>query len=250
MNIYIDIETVPIFREYDKIYAQMRELRDEKYTKEVRWWDYDRDEHWRWKAAFFPEFGKIVCISLWLENDDGTLRTTSLTGDEDEILATFMTMMHKIKKDPVYVWHNIINYDLPFITKRALKRNIPLHPSLYSIGKKPREIQHQDTMLLYKFGGSTSTSLAVICDHLGIHSPKDDIDGSEVAKVFYETWDIDRIARYCENDVIATHALYKRLMSCTWDETQAFETLKNIQDRKLNTPLSQEADNSELENKI
>jgi len=47
-------------------------------------------------------------------------------------------------------------------------------------------------------------------EYFGIPSPKDDIDGSEVAKVFYEENDIDRIARYCEKDVLATAQLFLR----------------------------------------
>nr|MBP8066319.1 3'-5' exonuclease [Flavobacterium sp.] len=43
---------------------------------------------------------------------------------------------------------------------------------------------------------------------LGIPSPKDDIDGSEVGKVFYIDKDIDRIITYCEKDVIAVAQVF------------------------------------------
>jgi hypothetical protein len=46
---------------------------------------------------------------------------------------------------------------------------------------------------------------------LGVPSPKDDIDGSEVAKVFYKDNDIDRIATYCEKDVIAVAQIILKL---------------------------------------
>ena len=46
---------------------------------------------------------------------------------------------------------------------------------------------------------------------LGIPSPKDDIDGSEVAHVFYIENDIDRIIQYCEKDVIAVAQIFLRL---------------------------------------
>jgi len=38
---------------------------------------------------------------------------------------------------------------------------------------------------------------------LGIPSPKDDIDGSEVAQVYYQEKNMDRIVQYCEKDTIA-----------------------------------------------
>ena len=38
---------------------------------------------------------------------------------------------------------------------------------------------------------------------MGVPSPKDDIDGSEVAKVYYQENNIKRIVTYCEKDTIA-----------------------------------------------
>jgi hypothetical protein len=46
---------------------------------------------------------------------------------------------------------------------------------------------------------------------LGIPSPKDDIDGSEVAKVYYSEKNIDRIITYCEKDVVAVAQIILRL---------------------------------------
>jgi hypothetical protein len=45
---------------------------------------------------------------------------------------------------------------------------------------------------------------------LGIPSPKGDIDGSQVAHVFYVEKDIDRIVVYCEKDVIAVAQIFLR----------------------------------------
>ena len=45
---------------------------------------------------------------------------------------------------------------------------------------------------------------------LGTPSPKDDIDGSEVAKVYYEEKNLDRIVTYCEKDTIAVAQLLLR----------------------------------------
>ena len=46
------------------------------------------------------------------------------------------------------------------------------------------------------------TSLKLLAEVLGIPSPKDDIEGSEVAQVFYVEKNIDRIVTYCEKDVV------------------------------------------------
>ena len=58
--------------------------------------------------------------------------------------------------------------------------------------------------LKWKFGDYKHyTSLKLLTHVLGIPSPKDDIDGSQVADVYYKDKNVDRIAKYCEQDVLA-----------------------------------------------
>ena len=88
---------------------------------------------------------------------------------------------------------------------------IELPEKLNLFGKKPWEIAHLDTMDLWKFGDYKHfTSLKLLTNILGIPSPKDDIDGSQVGNVFYKEKDIKRIAAYCEKDTIAVAQLLLR----------------------------------------
>ena len=50
-----------------------------------------------------------------------------------------------------------------------------------------------------------------ITEILGISDPKDDMDGSQVADVYYRQKDLERIARYCEKDVLAVAQVLLRL---------------------------------------
>ena len=71
---------------------------------------------------------------------------------------------------------------------------------------------HLDTLELWKFGDyKTFTSLKLLTNVLGIPSPKDDIDGSEVRSVYYDEQNIDRIVTYCEKDTIAVAQIFLRL---------------------------------------
>ena len=89
---------------------------------------------------------------------------------------------------------------------------IALPNKLNLFGKKPWEVPHLDTLELWKFGDYKHfTSLKLLTKVLGIPSPKDDIDGSEVARVFYIENNIDRIITYCEKDVIAVAQIFLRL---------------------------------------
>ena len=75
-------------------------------------------------------------------------------------------------------------------------------------GRKPWEVQHLDTMQLWKFGDYKHyTSLKLLCKLFEIDSPKSDMDGSQVAKVYYEDKDLERISEYCQEDTIAVAQL-------------------------------------------
>ena len=89
---------------------------------------------------------------------------------------------------------------------------IELPKKLNLFGKKPWEIPHLDTMELWKFGDYKHySSLKLLTSILGIPSPKDDIDGSDVAKVYYQEKDLNRIVEYCEKDTVAVAQLILRL---------------------------------------
>ena len=102
-------------------------------------------------------------------------------------------------------------FDFPYIARRMLINGVKLPAILDVAGKKPWEVKFLDTMDMWKFGDFKHyTSLNLLTTIFNIPSPKDDIDGSQVASVFYEEKDIDRIARYCEKDVLATAQLFLR----------------------------------------
>jgi predicted PolB exonuclease-like 3'-5' exonuclease len=108
--------------------------------------------------------------------------------------------------------HNAKEFDFPYISRRLIINGLPLPTKLNLFGKKPWEINHLDTMELWKFGDYKHyTSLKLMAHVLGIPSPKDDIDGSQVGHVFYKEKDIDRIAIYCQKDVVTTAQIYLKL---------------------------------------
>ena len=173
------------------------------------------------RAAIFSEFGQIICISvgaMYRDKDKQlALRLKSFAGtDEKKLLEDFAQMVNQYYNDPRrqgFCGHNIKEFDMPYICRRMLVHQIPLPNSMQVAGKKPWELNHfVDTLELWKFGDRKNyTSLAVLTTLLGIPSPKDDIDGSQVGRVFWEENDVERIATYCEKDVLATTQLYLRM---------------------------------------
>jgi hypothetical protein len=90
---------------------------------------------------------------------------------------------------------------------------IELPAKLNLFGKKPWEVAHLDTLELWKFGDYKHyTSLELLAAVFNIPTPKDDIDGSEVGEVYWKEKDLDRIATYCEKDVLTTAQLLRRYL--------------------------------------
>ena len=139
---------------------------------------------------------------------------TSFYGEEIKILKDFKTLLisHFSQTKHLLCAHNGKEFDFPYIARRMIINNIELPYKLNLFGKKPWEVPHLDTLDLWKFGDYKNyTSLKLLTHVLGIPSPKDDIDGSEVCHVYYKEKNIDRIIQYCEKDTIAVAQILLRL---------------------------------------
>ena len=100
--------------------------------------------------------------------------------------------------------HNGKEFDFPYIARRMLVNGIKLPFLLDTAGRKPWEIQHLDTLQLWKFGDYKHyTSLDVLTTLFGIPTPKQEIDGSDIARVYWEDKDLNKIKDYCQRDVVA-----------------------------------------------
>ena len=90
--------------------------------------------------------------------------------------------------------------------------NIRIPAILDSRGKKPWDVRHYDTMEMWKFGDYKNyTPLNLLTYALGIPSPKNDIDGSQVCSVYWNENNLPRIVTYCERDVEALVNVFLRM---------------------------------------
>ncbi|MCF6214193.1 MAG: 3'-5' exonuclease [Flavobacteriaceae bacterium] len=212
--LFLDIETVPEVVSFDKLTAEKQTLFADK-TQYQRKEETSVEDFYQ-RAGIWAEFGKIVCISVgyFVEyQKDKQFRVTSFIGDEHKILTDFKALLenHFNKKEHLLCAHNGKEFDFPYIARRMIINRISIPEKLNLFGKKPWEIAHLDTMDLWKFGDYKHyTSLKLLTNILDIPSPKDDIDGSQVADVYYKDNDVKRIATYCEKDTIAVAQLLLR----------------------------------------
>ena len=209
--LFFDIETVsrheelaPDSKEFD-LYAWS--IRDKitgfiPPTIEVK-------KHYKQNAALKPEFNKIVAISIAFIKDT-TLTYKSIVGTQREIIEEF----YGIVRDTGFKLsgHNIIGFDVPVLRIKSFEEG--LDPSIIpnnamDSGKKPWDLEDSmlDTMVILKGTYFYSMSLDAACMLRGIPSSKEDISGPMVTKVYYQGG-IDRIAEYCNKDVIASAQLF------------------------------------------
>jgi 3'-5' exonuclease len=213
--LFLDIETVPETASFSDLDHTKQELFDLK-TKYQRKDDFTPEEFYD-RAGIWAEFGKIICISVGyftFKGDIRHFRVTSFFGEEAKILKDFSNLLNNHFNQPQHILcgHNAKEFDFPFIARRMIIHGLPIPQKLNLFGKKPWEVPHLDTLELWKFGDFKHyTSLKLLTNVLGIPSPKDDIDGSEVAQVYYADKNIDRIVTYCEKDVIAVAQILLRL---------------------------------------
>ena|SRR5690554_230116 len=213
--LFLDIETVPQHQHFNDLDDTSKALWEQK-SQYQRKEDFSAEEFYE-RAGIWAEFGKIVCISVGyfvLKGDIRNFRVTSFFGEEVKILKDFKTLLetHFNKPHHLLCAHNGKEFDFPYIARRLIINGIDIPFKLDLFGKKPWEVPHLDTLELWKFGDyKTYTSLKLMAHVLGIPSPKDDIDGSEVRGVFYEENDIDRIVIYCEKDTVTVAQILLRL---------------------------------------
>jgi len=170
------------------------------------------------RAGIYAEFGKIVCISTGYCHplpEGLKLRIKSFFGnDEYKLLAEFADLLNLYfnKAESRLCAHNGKEFDFPYISRRMIINGINLPSILDTMGKKPWEVCHLDTMEMWKFGDFKSyTPLNLLANVLGVPNPKDDIDGSQVWSVYWIDNDLPRIVKYCEKDVAALANVFFRI---------------------------------------
>ena len=212
--LFLDIETVGCANNYSQLNERLKAQwarkanffkRDEGQTDEDLFYE---------KAGIYAEFGKIVVIAIgkYTETENGELGIrTKYFADHDEakLLSEFRETVEKMGPVVRLCAHNGKEFDFPYMCRRMLVNGIQLPSVLNMSGKKPWEINHLDTLELWKFGDYKHyTSLDLLATIFNIPTSKGVMDGSMVSKVYYQEGDLIKIAEYCVGDVLAIAQLY------------------------------------------
>lgn len=240
--LFLDIETARRnkvldinSKEYD-LYAW--KLRDKETSKLPP--SHEVITHYELNGALDPTFNKIVCISVGFISGT-TLYLKSFTGDQKEIITEFYKLLNSTGFIPC--GHNIISFDMPTIRLKAFESDVDLELLLdkYSDSQqKPWVLSDNfmDTMDITKGTYYYNLSLDAMCMLGGIDTPKDDISGADVSRVYYEEG-VERISTYCKKDVKAVAELFcalqgkKGFITESVDKNQTTDLQPFVQEQSL-----------------
>jgi len=218
--LFLDIETVPQYADYNSLPRDWKELWDTKATSLLKYHEEDTKETIYHRAGIYAEFGKIICVScgfIFGNGADKKIILKSFSGENESVLLVeFCEMLSKWTaandEQKFLCAHNGKEFDFPYLCRRLIINGLPIPAILNTSGKKPWEVCHLDTLELWKFGDFKSfTSLNLLAHTLGIPTPKDDIDGSKVWSVFWNDRDLQRIVNYCQKDVVTVAQIFLKL---------------------------------------
>jgi hypothetical protein len=220
--LFFDIETVGITKDYaelsEKYPALLKQFHNyfdwflKRFPEDA---SLTKEEVYFNRAALVPEFSRIVCASFAFMTPDGKIhKQTFSDSDEKKLLKDVNVLMDKVfRMDFWLCGHNIKMFDIPFLGKKMIFKGLNIPSNLQLWDKKPWEIPILDTAEFFSFGSWSQKFLGLdlLACSLGIDSPKEDIDGSQVHGTYWEDKDHERIKEYCERDVVTVMDVLKKV---------------------------------------
>jgi predicted PolB exonuclease-like 3'-5' exonuclease len=214
--LFLDIETVRVVDQYANLSERLKTQWARKanfFKREEGQTDADLFQD---RAGIYAEFGKIIVIGIGKYTEQNGmlgLRTRYFADhDEKKLLSEFSDTLEKMGPATKLCAHNGKEFDFPYICRRALVNGLPIPGVLNVSGKKPWEVNHLDTMEMWKFGDYKHyTSLDLLAAIFEVPTSKGVMDGSMVSEVYHQQGDLNKIAEYCVGDVVAVAQLYLRM---------------------------------------
>lgn len=204
-----------------------------KVNKTGEMTDKEIQESYVREAALYPEFSRVLCITIGVINKDKLRTKTYADADEEVLLMKFNNDLGQFQGNNSKLMlggHAIKGFDAPFIAKRSIINGVTPHSLLDVFGKKPWDVDAQllDTKVIWQGTGFNPSSLINIATAFKVPNPKSDISGADVGRVYYEEGESGmlRIIKYCERDVLATANVLRKMKFETLLELESTDEIK------------------------
>ncbi len=216
--LFIDIETASGVNTYTTLTVNMQKLWLRKARSLMNPLQKPLEDLYFERAALFPEFGRIISIGMgflfYNKNKELSLKVKTISNkNEKDLLLEFNHFIESTypSKELSLVAHNGKEFDFPYLCKRMLVHQLVIPKALQLQGKKPWEVVHQDTIEWWRFGDKKGyVSLELLAEIMGIGNVKTDLSGDKVNYTFYIEKDLEKIKKYCAEDVITLAQLFLR----------------------------------------
>ena len=207
--LYFDIETIPDQSEYalDRAKESVKVPANYKNPDTIAQYIEDNAvEQWK-KTALDGFSGHVICIGT----NFGTFVANDVA-EEEKIIRDFYQLIAKNPELSI-VGHNIIGFDIPFLTKRSIVLGVKLPPEhIWPRNPKPWDNRVFDTMM--QFGnGKEFIGLDKLAKSLGIKGKS--VSGEEVI-FHWQQGNIQAIRDYCVDDVRIVEEIHKKFLSVNW----------------------------------
>ncbi len=217
-SLFIDIETASGEEAFANLSENMQRLWLRKARSLMNPSQKPLQELYFERAALFPEFGRIISIGMgflyYNKNKELSLKVKTISHEnEKDLLIEFSQFIEQNypSKELSLVAHNGKEFDFPYLCKRMLVHQLVIPKALQLQGKKPWEVVHQDTIEWWRFGDKKGyVSLELLAEIMGIQNVKTDLSGDRVNHTFYMEKDLEKIKKYCAEDVITLAQLFLR----------------------------------------
>ncbi len=213
---HFDIETAGQYKDYDSFLdndERGAKLFMSKYEK-MNWSEKysDINEAYLENAGIISTYGRIVCISFGYTDSNGEKHIRSFYGDDErDIVESFNNLLKKIESKGFNLCGFRINhFDIPWILHKLHKYGIEPTGIIYLYDKKPWDVRVTDMSDDWKQKFAWAFSFDEMCYELGVKSPKDIINGSDVHK-YYWSGRVEDVKTYCEKDVSSSIDASKKL---------------------------------------
>ena len=175
--------------------------------------EYTVEEYYYEKAPLYAPFGRVVTIVVGRIKNNKIFLKSYASYDEKQLLTDFnrdLELVFQSNPKTRMVSFNGIGFDTPYLEKRSIINRVKPANLIREGHLQPWLVTQIDLSKIWKGNAFYPDSLLAVATSLGLPSPKDALDGSQVSEAFYDNR-LDEIVTYCLKDVATTARVYRKL---------------------------------------